>query len=286
MNSLLEIANKVNWKTGQKPRFFFFCFMWILACALPKSTQCLRYWMCPCAKWKWIAAGKLKKKATKTNLELLKIILALYLVGLRLTVPQMYKTNNAALLSLINQRSKWREAFVVPSAPAGTEPNVLCFPIANWGSLFLLGICSAPATGSPGTFESLPCLFVPSSPHSRVINLWNTSSGKPLAFLLVWLSQHWKEQWSMLRTNRREQVPTCFTAWECQWHGSYYHSLRAQRLASWRHAAEVKSAPLFSIRDVQSINRSVSSTWLAKQCWINSCVMPCFIYSSSGCMLV
>lgn len=24
MNSLLEIANKVNWKTGQRPRFFFF----------------------------------------------------------------------------------------------------------------------------------------------------------------------------------------------------------------------------------------------------------------------
>lgn len=77
--------------------------------------------MCLCAKQKWIAAGKVKKKATKTNLQLLKIILVLYLVALKLTVPQMYKTNNAAPLSLINQRSKQREAFVVPSALAGTE---------------------------------------------------------------------------------------------------------------------------------------------------------------------
>lgn len=102
---------------------------------------------------------------------MLKIILALYLVGLRLTVPQMYKTNNAALLSLINRRSEEKLLLCPQPRLALNTPNVLCFPIANWGGLFLLGICSAPAMGSPGAFESLPCLFVPASPHSRVVNL-------------------------------------------------------------------------------------------------------------------
>lgn len=187
----------------------------------------------------------------------------------------------------INRRSKWREAFVVPSALAGTE-HAQCsvLSVANWGRLFLLGVCSTPATGSPEASESLWCQFVPASPHSRVVDLWNTSAGKPLAFLLVWLSQCWKEQWSMLRTIREEQLPTCFTAWEWQWHSSYYHSLGAQRLALWGDTAEVKSAPLFSVRDVESINRSVSLTWAAEQRWINSCVMLCFIYSCSGCVLM
>lgn len=48
-----------------------------------------------------IASGKFFffKKATKNILKLLKIIVALYVLGLRLTVAQRYKADEAALLS-------------------------------------------------------------------------------------------------------------------------------------------------------------------------------------------
>lgn len=36
----------------------------------------------------------------------------------------------------------------------------------------------------------------------------------------------------MLRTNRRYQVSTCFTARELQRHGSYYHSFRGMEAGS------------------------------------------------------
>lgn len=55
-----------------------------------------------------IASGKFFffKKAIKSILKLLKIILALYVLGLRLTVAQRYKTDEAALFHRANLSSK------------------------------------------------------------------------------------------------------------------------------------------------------------------------------------
>lgn len=61
---------------------------------------------------------------------LLKIILALYLVGLRLTVPQRYKKDEAALLSLIKQIGATSKDELLlcpqPRLLAGTE-SAQCF---------------------------------------------------------------------------------------------------------------------------------------------------------------
>lgn len=60
----------------------------------------------------------------------LKIILALYLVSLRLTVPQRYKKDEAALLSLIKQIGAISKGKLLlcrrPQLLAGTE-SAQCF---------------------------------------------------------------------------------------------------------------------------------------------------------------
>ena len=82
MNPLLQIASKVNWRTGQKPGLFFFFALHEFLPPLCLSALSVCDVECVHVQNKnGIASGKFffffKRKTTKNNSELLKIILLL-----------------------------------------------------------------------------------------------------------------------------------------------------------------------------------------------------------------